>query len=70
MNNNVKNVLTVVDMGTIGLCTIDTIVRIEGKDMDKDIYMYGCKNCLFRERLDTVVCPYRIINTRGRRVLL
>ena len=70
MNNNVKDVLTVVDMGDVGLCTIDTIVRIEDKDMDKDIYMYSCKNCLFREELNAVVCPYRIMNTRGRRVLL
>ena len=70
MNNNVKDILTVVGMGAVGLCTIDTIVRIEDKDTDKDIYMYSCKNCLFREKLDTVVCPYRIMNTRGRRVLL
>ena len=70
MNNNVKDVLTVVDMGVVGLCAIDTMVRMEDKKMNKDINIYSCENCLFREELDAVVCPYRMMITRGRRVLL
>ena len=70
MNNNVKDVLTVVDMGVVGLCTTDTIIRMEDKKMNKDINIYSCENCLFREELDPVVCPYRMLITHGRRVLL
>ena len=66
MKDSVKDVIAVVDMGTISLCAIDTVIRIEGKDMN----IYSCENCLFREKLDSVVCPYRMMNTRGRRVLL
>ena len=66
MKNDVRDVIAVVDMGAIGLCVIDTVIRIEDKDMN----IYNCENCLFREKLDSVVCPYRIMNTRGRRVLL
>ena len=66
MKDNVRDVIAVVDMGAIGLCAIDTVIRIEGKDMN----IYSCENCLFREKLDSVVCPYRMMNTRGRRVLL
>ena len=47
-------------------CLVDYMVRIEDKDMN----IYSCENCLFREKLDSVVCPYRMMNTRGRRVLL
>ena len=66
MKNDVRDVIAVIDMGAVGLCAIDTVVRIEDKDMN----IYSCENCLFREKLDTVLCPYRIMNTRGRRVLL
>ena len=66
MKNDVRDVIAVVDMGTISLCAIDTVIRIEDKDMN----IYSCENCLFREKLDSVVCPYRMMNTRGRRVLL
>ena len=66
MKDNVRDVIAVVDMGAIGLCAIDTIIRIEGIDMN----VYSCSGCVFREKLDTVLCPYRIMNTRGRRVLL
>ena len=66
MKNDVRDVIAVVDMGAIGLCVIDTVIKIE----DKDINIYSCENCLFREKLDSVVCPYRMMNTRGRRVLL
>lgn len=66
MKANVRDVISVIDMGAIGFCTIDTIIRIEDKDMN----IYNCENCLFREKLDAVLCPYRIMNTRGRRVLL
>lgn len=66
MKNDVRDVIAVVDMGTISLCAIDTVIRIEDKDMN----IYSCENCLFREKLDSVLCPYRIMNTRGRRVLL
>ena len=66
MKNDVRDVITVVHMGAIGLCVIDTVIRIEDKGMN----IYNCENCLFREKLDTVLCPYRMMNTRGRRVLL
>ena len=66
MKDNVKNVIAVVEMGAISLCAIDTVIRIEGIDMN----VYSCIGCVFREKLDTVLCPYRIMNTRGRRVLL
>ena len=66
MKNDVRDVIAVVDMGIINLCAIDTVIRIEDKDMN----IYNCENCLFREKLDTVLCPYRMMNTRGRRVLL
>ena len=66
MKDNVRDVIAVVDMGTISLCAIDTVIRIEDKDMN----IYSCENCVFREKLDTVLCPYRMMNTRGRRVLL
>ena len=66
MKDNVRDVIAVVEMGAISLCAIDTVIKIE----DKDINIYSCENCLFREKLDSVVCPYRIMNTRGRRVLL
>ena len=66
MKNDVRDVIAVVDMGAISLCAIDTVIRIEDKDMN----IYSCENCLFREKLDSVVCPYRMMNTRGRRVLL
>ena len=66
MKNDVRDVIAVVDMGIISLCAIDTVIRIEDKDMN----IYNCENCLFREKLDTVLCPYRMMNTRGRRVLL
>lgn len=66
MKNDVRDVIAVVDMGAVSLCAIDTVVRIEDKDMN----IYSCENCLFREKLNLVLCPYRIMNTRGRRVLL
>lgn len=66
MKDNVRDVIAVVEMGAISLCAIDTVIKIEDKDMN----IYSCENCLFREKLDSVVCPYRIMNTRGRRVLL
>lgn len=66
MKDNVRDVIAVVDMGAVSLCAIDTVVRIEDKDMN----IYSCENCLFREKLNLVLCPYRIMNTRGRRVLL
>ena len=66
MKNDVRDVIAVIDMGAISLCATDTVIRIEDKDMN----IYSCENCLFREKLDSVVCPYRMMNTRGRRVLL
>ena len=66
MKDNVRDVIAVVDMRPTCLCDIDTVIRIE----DKDIDVYSCSGCVFRDKLDTVVCPYRIMNTRGRRVLL
>ena len=66
MKDNVRDAIAVVEMGAISLCAIDTVIRIEDRDMN----IYSCENCLFREKLDSVVCPYRIMNTRGRRVLL
>ena len=52
MKNDVRDVIAVVDMGAISLCAIDTVIKIE----DKDINIYSCENCLFREKLDSVVC--------------
>ena len=66
MKDNVRDVIAVVDMGAIGLCAIDTVIRIK----DKDLNVYSCSGCVFREKLDTVLCPYRIMNTHGRQVLL
>ena len=66
MKDNVRDVIAVVDMGAIGLCAIDTVIRIEGIDMN----VYSCSGCVFREKLDTVLCPYRIMNTCGCQVLL
>ena len=66
MKDNVRDVIAVVEMGAISLCAIDTVIKIEDKDMN----IYSCENCLFREKLDSVVCPYRMMNTRGHRVLL
>ena len=66
MKDNVRDVIAVVDMRSTCLCVVDTVIRIEDKDMD----VYSCSGCVFREKLDAVLCPYRIMNTRGRRVLL
>ncbi len=66
MKDNVRDVIAVVDMRSTCLCAVDTVIRIE----DKDIDVYSCSGCVFRDKLDTVLCPYRIMNTRGRRVLL
>jgi hypothetical protein len=66
MKDNVRGVIAVVDMRSTCLCAVDTVIRIE----DKDIDVYSCSGCVFRDKLDTVLCPYRIMNTRGRRVLL
>ena len=66
MKDIVRDVIAVVDMRSTCLCAVDTVIRIE----DKDIDVYSCSGCVFREKLDTVLCPYRIMNTRGRRVLL
>ena len=68
MKDNVRDVIAVVDMRSTCLCVVDTVIRIE--DKDKDIDVYSCSGCVFRDKLDTVLCPYRIMNTRGRRVLL
>lgn len=66
MKDNVRDVIAVVDMRSTCLCAVDTVIRIEYKDMN----VYSCSGCVFREKLDTVLCPYRIMNTRGCRVLL
>lgn len=66
MKDNVRDVIAIVDMGAIRLCAIDTVIRVE----DKDLNVYSCNGCVFRDKLDIVLCPYRIMNTRGRRVLL
>lgn len=66
MKDDVRDVIAVVDMRSTCLCAVDTVIRIE----DKDLNVYSCSGCVFREKLDTVLCPYRIMNTRGRRVLL
>lgn len=66
MKDIVRDVIAVVDMRSTCLCAVDTVIRIE----DKDLNVYSCSGCVFREKLDTVLCPYRIMNTRGRRVLL
>ena len=66
MKDIVRDVIAVVDMRSTCLCAVDTVIRIE----DKDIDVYSCSGCVFRDKLDIVLCPYRIMNTRGRRVLL
>lgn len=66
MKDNVRDVIAVVDMRSTCLCAVDTVIRIE----DKDLNVYSCSGCVFRDKLDTVLCPYRIMNTRGRQVLL
>ena len=66
MKDNVRDVIAVVDMRSTCLCAVDTVIRVE----DKDLNVYSCSGCVFRDKLDTVLCPYRIMNTRGRLVLL
>ena len=66
MKDNVRDVIAVVDMRSTCLCAVDTVIRIEDKGMN----VYSCSGCVFREKLDTVLCPYRMMTTRGRRVLL
>ena len=67
MKDNVRNVIAAIDMRSTCLCNVDTVIRIEGMDMN----VYSCSGCVFREKLENaVLCPYRIMNTRGRRVLL
>ena len=39
------------------LCALDTLVRIEDDDDDK---LYACKNCVFRNVINMVVCPNEI----------
>ena len=38
------------------LCALDTVVRIE----DDDDKLYACKNCVFRNVINMVVCPNEI----------
>ena len=67
MKDKVRDVIAVVDMRSTCLCEVDTVIRIEGMDMN----VYSCSGCVFREKLENaVLCHYRIMNTRGRRVLL
>ena len=68
MNDKIKDIITKIELGRTGFCGLDSLIRIDNKDLGNlDNY---CENCLFREKLDSVVCPYRMMNTRGRRVLL
>ena len=67
MKDNVRDVIAVVDMRSTCLCDVDTVIRIEDMDMN----VCCSSDCVFREKLENaVLCPYRIMNTRGCRVLL
>ena len=67
MKDNVRDVIAVVDMRPTCLCDVDTVIRIEDKDMN----IYSCENCVFREKLEKIVfCPVRCKYIRGLRVLL
>ena len=67
MKDNVRDVIATIDMRSTYLCDVDTVIRIEGMDMN----VYNCSDCVFREKLENVVlCPYRMMNTCGRWVLL
>ena len=68
MNDKIKDIIAEIELSRTGLCDLDALIRIDNKGLG-NLYNY-CRNCVFREKLDTVLCPYRMMNTRGRRVLL
>ena len=42
--------------GCSSLCALDTVVRIE----DDDDKLYACKNCVFKDVVEMLVCPNEI----------
>ena len=38
------------------ICAIDTVIRIE----DDDDKLYACRNCVFRDVIEMLVCPNEI----------
>ena len=69
MNNKIKNVIEKIELGQTGFCGLDSLIRIDNKDLGNlDNY---CENCVFREKLEKIVfCPVRCKYIRGLRVLL
>ena len=61
----IKKVVRAYEHGRFMKCGLDTLIRINEKKCFID-----CNNCSFREKLDSVVCPYRMMNTHGHRVLI
>ena len=69
MNDKIKYITAKRDLSQTSLCGVDTLIRIDNKDLDNlDNY---CRNCVFREKLDNaVLCPIRCKYSKGLRVLL
>ena len=68
MNNKIKNVIEEIELSRTGLCGLDSLIRIDDKDLGNlDNY---CRNCVFREKLEkTVFCPIRCKYSKGFRTL-
>ena len=66
MNDKIKDIITKIELGRTGFCGLDSLIRIDNKDLDN-----YCENCVFREKLEKIVfCPVRCKYIRGLRVLL
>ena len=48
--------LRIEDCTSLALCALDTVVRIE----DDDDKLYACKNCVFKDVVEMLVCPNEI----------
>ena len=65
MNDKIKYITAKRDLSQTSLCGVDTLIRLDNKDFDN-----YCRNCVFRDKLDTVLCPIRCKYSKGLRVLL
>ena len=69
MKEVIKKVIRALEHGHFMECGIDTLIRIDNKDLDN--YCRNCRDCIFREKLEkTVFCPVRCKYIKGLRVLL
>ena len=69
MYDKMKDIITKIEMGRTGFCGLDSLIRIDNKDLGNlDNY---CENCVFREKLEKIVfCPVRRKYMEGPDVLL